>query len=102
MAEYVKRDIIFPGRDYNWIDLPKDAVITNVVHNGGQVDVYYTSNSDKMYDNEGGFEYFSFKEGENVNLTMSTEKETRKCIYAKVEENRGKKILIMICRWEKK
>lgn len=103
MPEYVKRDIIFPGSDYNWIDLPKDAVITNVMRTGGQTNVYYTSDYPKEYkEGEGGFEFFSFREGQDVEINMSTVTSTRKCVYAKVEKTEGRNLLIIICKWEKK
>ena len=91
-------------KDYNWIDLPKDAVVDNVVvNNNNRIEIHYTSESGESYVSNGnfGFEYHLFMEGQNVEITIEADTEKRQIVYSTVLELKKEKYLIVIVKWEK-
>lgn len=93
-------------KDYKWLDLPKDSIITDIIFNDKtkQVEICFESESGEVYcsDGEFGFEYCSFKEDEDINVVIRTKGEDRQAVYAKIIDCDGKKVFIVILKWIKK
>lgn len=93
-------NIMVLSKKYNWINLPRDATIDKIVASDSGYQIYYTSElgmideSDKYH----GFEFYMFKENEDINIKLNHDTESRKVLYADVVEG----ILILIVRWIKK
>lgn len=106
MRTIVKSREINPIRkNYNWINLPKDSIITDIRFNNitNLVEIYFESESGEVYccDSEFGFEYYSFKEDEDINIVIRGKCEHRKVVYSKVIDCNGENIFIIISKWIK-
>ncbi len=97
---------INPLKEYNWMDLPQDAVVKKIKYNSDteRVEIHYKSKSGEIVSSCGkaGFEYNSVpNSGSNIKITMSMKGEIREIIYSKVVDCDGRKFLIVISKWKK-
>ena len=89
---------------YRWINLPKDAEITEVKLEGDNEKVYYTSETGEIYESDGdfGFECYNFMGNDDVNIKFSNPDEEKQIIFVDVLKNDGDNILVVICKWKRK
>ena len=97
---------IRPYKNYGYINLPKDAIITEISYDSSinRIKIHYKSKSGEIYESDGdfGFEYSSFAKDEDINIINSMDKEHRETVYAQVVDCQDKKIVVIITKWIKK
>ena len=89
-------------KEYNMINLPKDAIIADIICRGKDLIIYYTSESGEIYFSNGefGFEYYIFREDQDVEVKIVMQCEKRAIVYAKVVDCQKEKVLAIIATWK--
>lgn len=101
----MKKDYIeiYPYKDYGWLDLPKNSKVTKLRFNGHHIELHYKSSYNQIYFSDGnlGFEYYTFRKNEDVQVKVKCSEENREIVYSGIVNCNGENILIIILKWVK-
>lgn len=101
-------DSLLKSKEYQWINLTKDAVIQKVVLNSitKRLEIHYTTQTGEIYSSNGefGFECHILETNSNIEInTINKEGYKVEVVYSTVLEcgDEGRKLIIIV-KWEQK